>query len=182
MVAEACAAYRILNPVPCRARTNGFIGCDLAFVVFVHIAPIKFRFCSMISRRPYLIVPTVSRSALVPVASPAMCFTSGSGASSRSIFNDLFSVIRCSNRLCGPLSRLFASWLLRLHTARRLAFRYRHLATFARGLVSPPFPSRKVSVSNSTLQVNRKLTIRHKLVYKKITPGKTARNGVPSTR
>lgn len=44
MVAEACAAYRILNSVPCRARTNGFIGCDLAFVVSVHIAPIKFVF------------------------------------------------------------------------------------------------------------------------------------------
>ena len=47
-------------------------------------------------------MPTVYRSALVPVASPAMCFTSGSGASSRSIFNDLFAVIRLNLEPCGP--------------------------------------------------------------------------------
>ena len=56
----------------------------------------------MFSRRPSSIVLTVSRSALVPVASPAMCFTSGSGASSRSIFNDLFAVIRLNLEPCWP--------------------------------------------------------------------------------
>ena len=44
----------------------------------------------------------MSRSALVPVASPAMCFTSGSGASSRSIFNDPLAVIRLNLEPCWP--------------------------------------------------------------------------------
>ena len=62
----------------------------------------KDSFCLIISRRPYSIVPTVYRSALVPAASPAMCFTSGSGASSRSIFNDLFAVISLNLEPCCP--------------------------------------------------------------------------------
>ena len=119
-------------------------------------------FCSMISRRPTSIVPTVHRSALVPVASPAMCFTSGSGASSRSIFNDLFAVIRLFQPPCALRSR--TPYLLGfaygqppfsgLATEQRLATRFRHLATFARGLVSPPSPSRKYRIDNCLIHVN----------------------------
>ena len=74
----------------------------LLMVAIWSLAGGKDSICSIISRRPTSIVPTVSRSALVPVASPAMCFTSGSGASSRSIVNDLFAVIRLNLEPCWP--------------------------------------------------------------------------------
>ena len=127
------------------------------------------------------------------------------GLSSRSIFNDLFAVIRLNLEPCWPtyclssaasgpalLSRFtspstgirpqvwqLAALLLSVCVAHNpfacWGCRQVTLPLWRCGLAC--FPARKVSVSNSTLQVNRKLTIRHKLVYKKITPGKTARYG-----
>ena len=107
------------------------------------------------------------------------------GLSSRSIFNDLFAVIRlfqppCALRSSAPHLLGFAYGqppFSGLATEQRLAPRYFPRPSARRRCSVVCFPARKVSVSNTTLQVNRKLTIRHKLVYKKITPGKTARYG-----
>ena len=59
----------------------------------------------------------------------AMCPASGTDAPHADLFSPLPLPHRASslssNRLCGPLSRLFALWLLRLHTAQRLAPRFR---------------------------------------------------------
>ena len=140
--------------------------------------------CSMISRRPTSIVPTVSRSALVPVASPAMCFTSGSGASSRSIFNDLCAVVRLFQPPCALRSR--TPYLLGfaygqppfsgLATEQRLACWYFPRPSARRRCSVVCFPARKVRIANTLFECKHFLAFSLSIKQKKC-PFANALNG-----